>query len=451
MKYLFIFLILLNSCTKEFTAYNNEKIADILIIDAYISNVPVFDKKYYDYIGYKYINGKDSFTKMSYLLPSVFEQYDSYVRLKLLNTKFAPNDFFNYLTDAIVVIKDDQGNIDTLRTLNDPKFNQLKYRSPFLFDYKLQNLLPEAGHTYYLEVYYKNKKYTASTTIPKNRPIIDSFVNEHNEINNYKTISYFKDLPNEKNFYFFRNPNNIFIELFEFSGGDTITSSVYGSINPKFNGFFTNVLNDDYLFTNKTNKIYGFLGTWLGINTNDNYEPYSMFYRLYYHSSLISPFNKYGIYYIYPGLYDYYNIFFKNTIYNTLIDYAHFFPFFLYNNIFCNNSIEGRIGLYKDFLFGTIDEKTYIYFDKLKKLYKTDGQAFSPSPVTPTTNITGGAFGFFYGVNAFPYTNYGLDVAYPDGTQISKEKNIFNRFNNKNEVIQSFTTPKFCYPFNTIK
>ena len=127
------------------------------------------------------------------------------------------------------------------------------------------------------------------------------------------------------------------------------------------------------------------------------------------------------------------------------------FFLFLYNNIFCNNNIEGRIGLYKDFLFGTIDEKTYIYFDKLKKLYKTDGQAFSPSPVTPTTNITGGAFGFFYGVNAFPYTNYGLDVAYPDGTQISKEKNIFNRFNNKNEVIQSFTTPKFCYPFNTIK
>ena len=460
-KYLFIicFISFFSRCTKEFNDYNNELVEEILIIDACLTTVPVFSKETYNFdfsFLRNYYNNNNILINdtlkitSNYLLPSVYEYTDSYVRLRSLKSRFEENVYLNYTTNAIVIIKDDLGNIDTLKTIQNTSFNVNKYRNPCKFDFKLQKILPIPGHTYFLEVYYKNKKYTAQTTIPLHRPAIDSIVNQFDELENesshmnYKTMVYFKDLPNEKNYYYFKYPNSIAKDIIESYLNDSIKGA-YQSFGYRLNGYFTNVINDQFLTTTTPNKIYGYLGTWNDVYASDNYETGSIHNTFSFDNLTLTSTPKLNyIFNVYPFLENEFrnigNIFSGDQVLNL------FQPYFLFNfkyvptfSVYGTDVIPSFSAI-KELLFGTIDETSYNYFNKMKQLYKTDGETFSPSPVTPTTNIQGGALGFFYGINAFPYTNLGWDMGLPDGRQYKRTSSY-----SKGE------SPPFKYPFSTIQ
>ena len=105
-----IILIINFSCVKLYqdpTLNINNKTT--LIIEGCINNVPYFNMESYNYPN-----------------PSIYELYDSYIRIHEFNVAEyqSNNTDFNkkYITDAIVILKDDLGNIDTMKTPLDPTY-----------------------------------------------------------------------------------------------------------------------------------------------------------------------------------------------------------------------------------------------------------------------------------------------------------------------------------------
>ncbi len=213
---------MLNGCIEKYDDLQVSK-EPILVIDAFISDV------------------NDSV----YRLCGGSETHRSYVRLSLSQSLTSTElDDSMLITDALVIIKDDIGNIDTLRNPDDPLFNRPFIDSPKKV-FRLQKLYPHAGHSYYLEVYYNNKLYTASTFMPL-LPKVDSLhfiytsIPSNNPIEKVRVTSivprvFFIDPPGEENFY-----------LFKFYDG------------VPYSGWKANVLSDKYLVYTTNKGIDGF-------------------------------------------------------------------------------------------------------------------------------------------------------------------------------------------------
>ena len=459
MKIIVLLSIIFLSCTKVFNDSRLNVNKKILVIEGCINNVPTFQ-----------VN--------NYGLPTFYELYDTYVRVKeydpLENINPNSDANSNYIYDALVIIKDDFGNIDTLKTPTNPTYKTFANRYPFIFDYKLQSMTPIPGRTYYLGVYYNNSKYTAQTTIPLNRPTIDSFKIETNNIVNQnpkmsslilsgeyafpsrlKTSVFFKDIPGEKNYYIFKPFNYKLLDV------DLSLNAIYGGFNRTtdsvlreknitlryfkyLDGWQTNVLADDYLNSSNSNQYYPFLGYWLGKKYSSGVESenYGYYSFLNYNFKELSKADYYFIKYVAN------NPKTSNSSYNYLYDYQ------AYKTKYPLENSQRNI------FFGTIDVNSYNFFYGLKELYKNDGGSFSPSPVTPNSNITGGAFGYFYGVNAFVFpllSNYPC-TAYTNGIHKYIPEDVFKYYNNEANISLDtfknrniFETLPFVYPFSDYK
>ena len=189
-------------------------------------------------------------------------------------------------------------------------------------------------------------------------------------------------------------------------------------------GWQTSVLSDAFLTYNKSNKVFPFLGTWVGKRYTNSVESKSnnttllglvsdtFFYPSYNNNSIFER--------------DYILSFFTNKPTLREIDENIYLYNNKYKNIFWNNKYWAS-GNPKLIFWGTIDKNTYIFFKKLKELYTNDGGSFSPSPFTPKSNIEGNnVFGYFYGVNAFVYpllTEYPC-VAYPNGVHLYDAESV---------------------------
>lgn len=463
-----ILLSICSSCIKQFTDPNlNINNKTLLIIEGCINNIPYFNMDKYDYPA-----------------PTMFEQYDSYVRIQEFNlAEYKTNNLDvnnKYITDALVILKDDMGNIDTLKTPLNSTYKIFKNRYAFNFDYKLQKMNPIEGHRYFLEVYYKGNKYTAQTTIPKNRPIIDSFVVEPNlnvrqddnggyseleilSIDGYpskmKTAFFLKDIPNEFNYYIFKPFNYKYLDLdptlnerkeYNFRLDTTIIVKLINEKSFKYlDGWQTNVISDEFLSSSYSNKIHPFLSSaWLGKRYSKDVESKS------FHIFNINKYEQEETYY--------YRKFISN---NPDLINANDFRY-LYDNIYKDSlwNKKNFIGQDRNIFYGTIDKDTYTFFKKLKDLYINDGGSFSPTPFTPQTNIQGAnVFGFFYGVNAFVFnliSDYPC-VAYINGVH-KFDKNLFIFYDKQLSSIQDsyyenylnrthFETPPYSFPFNNYK
>lgn len=463
IQYLLLAL-LFNSCLKDFNIYEYGINKKTLIIDACITNVPKFDSSYYKYWGYVdssfIVIEKDTFPlKKEQFIPipfqSIYEASDSYVRIKWSNAFNQIENYTDFIIDAKVILKDDMGNVDTMRVPGDPQYTYFGNRYPSEFEYKLQGkVIPQAGHTYFLQVIYNNKIYTASTTIPLNRPTLDSiksifnrdisgrgiFINESGSgfsnidflnKSTWKTALYFKDIPNEHNYYIIKDPFMRFRLDQMFTTNIKLNKRYYldnsfedypSDIWLGLDGFNTNVISDDFLSPNYGNEVYGFLGTWNGRNAIQDAE---IFFGL-------------------PG----------NVNYEIPT---------CFSNYFASNTPRDYLkGLYKpdyqmnrEIFFGTIDKNTYNYFYKAKELYKNDGGNFTPSPVTPASNFNNGVQGYFYGVNCFAMSFLG-GKAFSNGIQIMDYNYYSHIFQESylaeyNLLNKRYELPAFKYPFNTFK
>jgi len=150
-----------------------------------------------------------------------------YSYIRITKSKFGINknvnessslDGFTPINDAIVIIKDDLNRTDTFQT--EPEYNQVTYIDqngnpqtsyPQNLNYqrgyyKVNKLIPEEHRTYYLTVQYQGKEYHSSCLMPS-LPKMDSisFIAESTGKDGRGNIPYlyFKDPPNEKNYYLF--------------------------------------------------------------------------------------------------------------------------------------------------------------------------------------------------------------------------------------------------------
>lgn len=455
----FILICIFNSCLKDFNIYEYGAKPQTLIIDACITTVPKFDSIYYKYwasADTTWIIGKDTFrgvflNRYSYqTIPfqTIYEASDSYVRIKWSNPFNQIENYYSFILDAKVILKDDLGNVDTMRVPSDPTYKYFANRNPSNVEYKLQGkIIPQAGHTYYIQVLYNNTVYAATTTIPLNRPTIDSIKSIYNrdingrgifknapgygfgnidfvQASSWKTALYFKDIPNEKNYYIIKDPfirlrlDEILNPYFKYTDVYYVSSGYSQSdIWLGLDGFNTNVMNDNFLSTNYNNEIFGFFGTWNGRNALQDVESY--FYE--------------------PG---------RNAIYSTY--FSPNTPYEYFNGLYRPDEEMRR-----EIFFGTIDQNAYNYFYKAKELYKNDGGNFTPSPNTPASNFNNGAQGFFYGVNCFVMSFLG-GKAYSNGIHIMDYKEYSHIFNEsylieKNLLNNRYELPPYRYPFNTYK
>ncbi|MBN2779157.1 MAG: DUF4249 domain-containing protein [Bacteroidales bacterium] len=104
--------------------------------------------------------------------------------------------------DALIIISDDRGQIDTLGPLDNSNIRYLTYEQGYYQTNKIQGI---PGHTYYLNIRIKDKVYSAECYMPT-VPLIDSvdYIIEKGEIgksDNYIPRLYFEEPQNEENFY----------------------------------------------------------------------------------------------------------------------------------------------------------------------------------------------------------------------------------------------------------
>jgi hypothetical protein len=136
----------------------------------------------------------------------------SYVRVTLSKSSLSAsgegnwqNDGTTPINNAIVIINDDMGNSDTLKSApqSDAPFD-LYYQKGY---YNLSHLRPVAEHTYFLTVRYDNQTYKAQSYMPA-LPKVDSvsfkFNNGETGKNDYYIpYIFFKDNSDKKNYYLF--------------------------------------------------------------------------------------------------------------------------------------------------------------------------------------------------------------------------------------------------------
>ena len=193
MRYIIVFfLFVFYACTDELNVYEN-KDDNKLVIEGQIVN--------------KITN--------SYV--------ESYVRLsksKLGVNKTGDywNDGFTYVNDAVVIVKDDLGIVDTFSIASDsldydwtdPQgFCHQGRRTNYNFQkgyYTSNKLNPRENQTFYLTIQYQGKEYHSNCFMPV-LPKMDSIsfkmeVSGNDEMGNTPYL-YFKDPPNEKNYYLF--------------------------------------------------------------------------------------------------------------------------------------------------------------------------------------------------------------------------------------------------------
>jgi len=131
---------------------------------------------------------------------------------------FFTHDSLTYINDAIVIVRDDFGNIDTFKKepekypyiwYDQDSVSHIDSSENYYYQrgyYRVNKLIPQENRTYYLTVQSEGKEYHASCFMP-HLPKMDSisFVNEANYKgeNGYTPYLYFKDPPQEKNYYLF--------------------------------------------------------------------------------------------------------------------------------------------------------------------------------------------------------------------------------------------------------
>lgn len=364
--FLFIIIINLIACTKEYTAELNYLKEPVLVIEAFINDIELPPNSYYFYNVYKHPVFDKNIKQEYHSNPSVWENFESYVKLRLSKSIYTnEGDDSTLITNAIVVLKDDLGNMDTLRVPKDPKFIKSNNRYYESSVFKLQKLKPIAGRKYFLEVYYNNKKYVAQSEILSTPPI-DSIVlnsikiesNAYNSTTNqYQPLVYLKN--QSTNFYYL------------FKQVKTRNSNFYIGNNFTYS-WLTNVIS----VGNKNTQILDGYGVNSEGGRNANY--------LYISQGLNGR----------DGL----AISLNYTSGSNL--------FYTYNNIYLgdkygnkNITLEDNIQIY----YGSIDAAGYTYFNGLNKLFKNDAGTFSPSPNTPASNFSNGALGYFYCSSGYAY------------------------------------------------
>jgi hypothetical protein len=198
--YIVIFTLFLCSCTEEFNLELN-KTPKRLVVDGVITDTP----------GPYYVRLTWSNNSMQVTNDTINGQF--YYRAEPA-------------TGAVVVLKDDHGNIDTLKpALDFYEYYEYMYDSAHnivdsvlsKFDnflggkrgyYITKNILGIAGYTYSLYIKIVDKEFLSSCYMPV-LPTIDSLsiISKYSEIKKdyyYVPIIYFKDPPNERNFYLFQ-------------------------------------------------------------------------------------------------------------------------------------------------------------------------------------------------------------------------------------------------------
>ena len=82
-----------------------------------------------------------------------------YINLSKSTSISAPSNYFA-VTNALVIVKDNLGQIDTLKHEKEGRYKTNKIKGIY-------------GNTYYLEVQVEDKKYSANSTMPQN-VVLDS-------------------------------------------------------------------------------------------------------------------------------------------------------------------------------------------------------------------------------------------------------------------------------------
>ncbi len=197
--FIFIFLPVAIACTEDFDL-NLSGQEPKLIIDAMITNgeAPYF---------VRLTLSKEAFDK-------TYEYEDS--------TGLIINHSFKPVTDAQIIISDNQGNVDTLVSDYAERYDYSynpetqTWDSTLYIDnerglkgyYRTQTLHGKAGHTYSLLVKWQGEEYTSLCTMPP-CPKIDSISYEYisgeeGKYNYYLPYIWFKDNPDTKDYYLFK-------------------------------------------------------------------------------------------------------------------------------------------------------------------------------------------------------------------------------------------------------
>ncbi|MCX8481639.1 MAG: hypothetical protein ORN58_06955 [Sediminibacterium sp.] len=426
------FLIVINfiNCTKIFTAIDNLEEEERIVIDAFINDVRLPPSSYYTFQSYidPYYYGVDppyakirTFTANA---ESVWEKFDSYVKIRKSNSLFTTEDETALITNASVILKCDDGRIDTLREISDPKFIAHNRYNPKGF-FRLQNMQPQAGKSYTLTVIYKDKTYQATSYMPKLKNI-DSMKIFFHHFNN-KFIDYYNKTNKDNTFqpvvYVNKNePNGFYLCKLARSSFDN-NDSLYLKVANSFD-WLTNVVDEN---SQGSNYIDGYAVNSPGGTTNRNIYYPQEYRSRYLGDSIVGA----GTLYMYDRLY-------LQKIYSKFnLDDLSF----------------GDIEIY----FGSLSQESYNFFKVLNTLYKSDAGIYTPTPNTPFSNFNNGALGYFYTSSAQVYNLFypGVDEKYTmDGTEASVLPLVtigplgahyfrkeYMKFDNRNNIDTTVTFP----------
>lgn len=341
------------SCTKEFTNELKYVKEPVIVIDAFINDIKLPSINYYS----SSIIRNNILENFKLTIPSIYEKMDSYVKIRLSNSLFtSAGDDTILITKAIVILKDEENNMDTLRESSDPLFipNNNRFNPKGVF--RLQKIKPIAGKSYTLDVIYNNIKYTAKTYIPT-CPKYDSvnifylprgktnLIGNNIESNSYQPILYLNN-NYQSNYLIFKR--------------DYLPISNSNSYNNSYN---TNVI--EISNSNSKIEIDGFYVEYSNKYSGTRY-PREKFYS--------------------NGIQDYY--IFDSKL---LIE--------IFKKTF--ESLESVQNNLTELYYGSISKESYTYFDNLKKLFINDNGNYKPTPNTPKSNFNNGALGYFYGSSGY--------------------------------------------------
>lgn len=141
-----------------------------------------------------------------------------FVRLTKSRTSFYSEPYYSGddreepVKNALIIISDNIGNIDTLIPVNEDDSTGYPYDKGY---YKTTNIQGVAGRTYYLYIKSEEKEYNSKSYMPAVTSI-DSIAwvfkkGEVGKFDGYTTVIYFKDPPDEKNYYIIYGGYHYFI------------------------------------------------------------------------------------------------------------------------------------------------------------------------------------------------------------------------------------------------
>ena len=248
--------------------------------------------------------------------------------VRLTKSRTSPYSEPNYSADdraepvknALIIISDNIGNVDTLIPVKEDDSTGYSYAKGY---YKTTNIQGVAGRTYYLYIKSEEKEYNSESYMPTVTSI-DSIAwifkkGEVGKYDGYTTIMYFKDPPNEKNYYM-------------------TYDSYYFLYTYKYSDSWPFILLDDEFLKS-------------GVNEIDLSNKPSISGKIIY--GILRPLNE------------------------------------IINSMGSMDTIPSPIVL------ASLTEEAYEFQSNLIRQFKNDGGAYSPTPSSPTTNISNGALGFF--------------------------------------------------------